>query len=106
MPSSSGRASALTARSLSVTKPVILRLREKRVSLSAPSAGDMRLPTFCAHNSPTICSHPWMTYGARLSARPRSDQVESESWSSFLFEHDLFRKPVPTFRDHALRRAL
>src|SRR5207249_8500536 len=25
---------------------------------------------------------------------------------SFLFEHDLFRKPVPTFRDHALRRSL
>src|SRR5215510_4288366 len=28
-----------------------------------------------------------------LSANPRA---------SFLFEHDLFRKPVPTFRDHAL----
>jgi hypothetical protein len=28
--------------------------------------------------------------------------VESATGSSFLFEHDLFRKPVPTFRDHAL----
>jgi hypothetical protein len=36
--------------------------------------------------------------------------MESEPGSSFLFEHDLFRKPVPTpdqvrgrlFRDHAL----
>jgi hypothetical protein len=29
----------------------------------------------------------------------------SEPGSSFLFEHDLFRKPVPTFRDHALAAA-
>jgi hypothetical protein len=28
--------------------------------------------------------------------------MESEPSSSFLFEHDLFRKPVSTFRDHAL----
>ena len=27
---------------------------------------------------------------------------ESSSHSSFLFEHDLFRKPLHTFRDHAL----
>jgi hypothetical protein len=26
------------------------------------------------------------------------------SQSNFLFEHDPFRKPVPTFRDHALWR--
>ncbi len=26
--------------------------------------------------------------------------------SSFLFEHDLFRKPVPTFRDHVLDHPL
>jgi hypothetical protein len=25
---------------------------------------------------------------------------------TFLFEHDLFRKPVPTFRDHALAEAI
>ena len=30
--------------------------------------------------------------------------VESSSRSSFLFVRDLFRKPVPTFRDHALGR--
>src|SRR3954469_12467338 len=29
---------------------------------------------------------------------------ESSSRSTSLFEHDLFRKPVATFRDHALRR--
>src|SRR6187401_3594188 len=28
----------------------------------------------------------------------------SSSRSSFLFEHDLFRKPLHTFRDHALSR--
>src|SRR5437764_8854553 len=40
----------------------------------------------------------------RLPRWPRalSFLVESELGSSFLFEHDLFRKPVPTFRDHAL----
>src|SRR5262249_57083656 len=30
---------------------------------------------------------------------------ESSSGSSLLLEHDLFRKPVSTFRDHALERA-
>src|SRR5215471_6161942 len=28
---------------------------------------------------------------------------DSSSRSKFILEHDLFRKPVPTFRDHALR---
>ncbi len=36
------------------------------------------------------------------AARALSFLVESELGSRFLFEHDLFRKPVPTFRDHAL----
>jgi len=36
------------------------------------------------------------------SARTLSTLMESERGSSFLFEHDLFRKPVSTFRDHAL----
>jgi hypothetical protein len=31
--------------------------------------------------------------------------VESLSRSGVLFEHDLFRKPVPTFRVHALTGA-
>src|SRR5712692_914506 len=30
---------------------------------------------------------------------------ESSSRSIFLFEHDLFGKPVPTFPDHALEQA-
>src|SRR5215210_6848749 len=38
-----------------------------------------------------------------FGSRALSFLVESELGSSFLFEHDLFRKPVPTFRDHALR---
>src|SRR5258708_863958 len=32
--------------------------------------------------------------------------VESSSRSGLLVEHDLFRNPVSTFRDHALRRAV
>src|SRR5947209_12580292 len=39
-------------------------------------------------------------------ARALSFLVKSELGSSFLFEHDLFRKPVPTFRDHALELEL
>src|ERR1041384_5715539 len=39
------------------------------------------------------------------SPRALSFLVESELGSSFLSEHDLFRKPVPTFRDHALSHA-
>src|SRR5262249_51682223 len=34
-------------------------------------------------------------------ARALSFLVESELGSGFLSEHDLIRKPVPTFRDHA-----
>src|SRR5262245_12480676 len=30
--------------------------------------------------------------------------IRSDHGLDFLFEHDLFRKPVSTFRDHALRR--
>jgi hypothetical protein len=37
-----------------------------------------------------------------VGARALSVLMESEPGSSFLFAHDLFRKPVPTFRDHAL----
>src|SRR5256885_254398 len=38
--------------------------------------------------------------------RALSIRIESEAGSSFLIEHDLVRKPVPTFRDHApCRRA-
>ncbi len=49
-------------------------------------------------------SREQVVLGAKLhgSARALSFEVESELGSSFLFEHDLFRKPVPTFRDHAL----
>jgi hypothetical protein len=38
--------------------------------------------------------------GGWLKARALSILMESEPGSSFLFEHDLIRKPVPTFRDH------
>src|SRR3954452_3854559 len=38
----------------------------------------------------------------RAGSRAGCFLVESSSRSSFLFVRDLFRKPVPTFRDHAL----
>src|SRR3954465_10906552 len=44
----------------------------------------------------------WCRSSCAKKARALSFLVESELGSSFLFEHDLFRKPVPTFRDHAL----
>jgi hypothetical protein len=39
------------------------------------------------------------------TTRKRRDCFKSQSRFSFLIEHDLFRKPVPTFRDHALNAA-
>src|SRR5439155_5714949 len=44
--------------------------------------------------------------GERRRRGPRAGcfSFESSSRSSLLLEHDLFRKPVPTFRDHALGR--
>jgi hypothetical protein len=41
----------------------------------------------------------------KRSPRARWLFVESPSRSIFLFEHDLFGKPVPTFPDHALAPA-
>jgi hypothetical protein len=38
----------------------------------------------------------------KIAARAGRLFLESSSRSSFLFEHDLFRKPLHTFRDHAL----
>src|SRR6267142_7102355 len=51
---------------------------------------------------------------SRTSASPRLttvpgldfDPMASDQSPTFLFEHDLFRKPVSTFRDHALSAAL
>src|ERR1700691_6468629 len=34
--------------------------------------------------------------------RPRAQSLQIDWHSSILVEHDLFRKPVSTFRDHAL----
>src|SRR5438093_7299148 len=39
----------------------------------------------------------------RRMVTPVLSRPHRRARSSFLFEHDLFRKPVPTFRDHALR---
>src|ERR1700693_1942708 len=36
--------------------------------------------------------------------RALSFWIESRRWPDILFEHDLFRKPLPTCRDHALVR--
>src|SRR5579863_9680407 len=38
--------------------------------------------------------------------RALSVRMESEPGSSILTEHDLFRKPVSTFRDHAPTRTM
>ena len=41
-------------------------------------------------------------FGSRArTARPRSNSAESDRSPAFSFEHDLLRKPVSTFRDHA-----
>src|SRR5690606_13747637 len=41
---------------------------------------------------------------SRFLRRTGFNAIESDSSLIFLIEHDLVRKPVPTFRDHALAR--
>ena len=43
--------------------------------------------------------------GLAVVTRPRSNSIESDHGLEFWFEHDLIRKPVSTFRDHALEGA-
>ena len=40
-----------------------------------------------------------------LCARAYSVLIDLERRSTSLFKHDLYRKPVPTFRDHVIERA-
>src|SRR5215470_5425943 len=51
----------------------------------------------------------WNSWAARSSARSRLSSRTSCSFASsrdsLILGHDLFRKPVPTFRDHALMQA-
>src|ERR1043165_7938812 len=86
------RARATTDQPGSASSTSISRLE------AAPPAPAMRA-TFIARPSRAAA-------GAVKRLEPYRFWFESESGSSFLFEHDLFRKPVPTFRDLARGRAL
>src|SRR5258708_22229356 len=87
-PPSPAPASAASARAIcaSPTPPACRRSR-KRSSASAAVSPSARCPA-----------------APRRRTRALSVLIESEPGSSFLFEHDLFRKPASTFRDHALAR--
>src|SRR5262245_763411 len=66
------------------------------------------LGCFLCRLCPRLCIAPIMPHG-QMGSKPRGDAVRHArrryfrlaEWA-FLFEHDLVRKPVPTFRDHAL----
>jgi hypothetical protein len=45
-----------------------------------------------------------LNFAGGAGSRSRSDLMESDRDLIFLFEHDLFGKPVPAFPDHALMR--
>src|SRR5580704_15103614 len=80
-------------------RPCWSRMRACR----APSS--CRNPT--SRNSSAACC--WPRYARPRPAyqpRPPIASHRSDWRSSILVEHDLFRKPVSTFRDHALLRAL
>jgi hypothetical protein len=47
----------------------------------------------------------WGIVEAPFAAKAKWDWVQLPFRFSLLFEHDLFRKPVSTFRDHALSAA-
>src|SRR5207302_3417415 len=73
------------------TKPILM--------LSAASAGcaSARTVAPASHNA-------FFIFTPLLVIEPERDDVSSNRHLalSFLFEHDLFGKPVPTFPDHAL----
>ena len=83
--------------------------RRWRRPRTAPSAGR----TGCRPAFPTGAGRSWisgMTGGTarivRRSAMPASQssssaRIVSDQLTSIWFQHDLVRKPVPTFRDHA-----
>ena len=88
--------------------------RRIAVALHEPRAGVLRLGDRACDEERSAGGgivHSWVQIG-RFASRVLSFLVRSEFGSSFLFEHDLFRKPVPTpdhvrgrlFRDHALAR--
>ena len=59
-------------------------------------------PPRCWRTASSDCGRAGRYRGSQ--ARARCVWIESACFPNILSEHDLFRKPVPTFRDHALTR--
>src|SRR5882724_13501049 len=49
-----------------------------------------------------FATHDWHILGRLTEIQSGMTFLRKSSRSSLLVEHDLFQKPVPTFRDHAL----
>src|SRR5215472_9292338 len=97
------------ALSISVTSALPRRpsLSPSRVASSSPPAPPPTMTTRCARLVSVAPALPLCIASAiaRSCGAGRGRLERNVDWSfrfSFLFEHDLFRKPVSTFRDHAL----
>src|SRR6266581_1717478 len=88
-------AMARAASGVSSTKA--LRLRARSIAERCASVSSAALNSLPA--SPARASAMVSVVRSVMAALERD---ESSSRSSLLLEHDLFRKPVPTFRDHVL----
>jgi hypothetical protein len=73
---------------------------QARIEKRKPARHHKATPSVLGHRTWSMSGfRPGATW--RISASVLSALIKSEPGSSFLFEHNLFRKSVPTFRDHA-----
>src|SRR5262245_59044160 len=75
------------------------------VSISAITSPDLTAsPSFLSHLARLPLSIVGDRAGIKISVGMNGLSQDSNYATCFLFEHDLFPKPVPTFRDHAYDR--
>jgi len=86
-------------------KRVHARLRRAMGRCTAGPGHKIAKTTPCKVNwAPARSTRAALRSGHEKKNGPSSRPSPISSRSSFLFEHDLFGKPVPTFPDHALAR--
>src|ERR1700677_2747374 len=92
---------ASSAHASSIEKPALVATATTGTAAAAPCRKIRRL--YLLRRSTSLMS--FLHCIVIVDFRARWLFVEKPSRSIFLFEHDLFGKPVPTFPDHALAEA-
>src|SRR5690606_25137997 len=87
-------------------RPVKNTQRGARQSGRAPPLSSVSLipSSVCAENKRPASAGLLRASIDKALLRFWFNAIESDSSLIFLIEHDLIRKPVPTFRDHALKK--